>query len=272
MTSRPIVMEFGQNQPYQLAISDVIEGIRLWRLAVALGSLDIRLRYRGSVLGPFWLTLSTAVMVISLGILYSTLFKTDIHEYLPFLALSQVLWFFLSAIIAEACTCFTQMETAHAVRMPFFVYALRTVIRNVFVFAHNIVVIIGVFVYFAIWPGTMALWALPGLVLWIIDALAICLLLGGFCARFRDIGPIVGSIMQIAFFMSPIIWKPEMLGEGTWALPFNPFYSMIEIVRAPLLGSLPSMVWPAAIGYSLVLLAVTWKFFVRVRGRIAFWV
>ena len=74
------------------AMQDVAEGLRLWPLACSLGWLDIRLRYRGSLLGPFWLTLSTAVMVASLGVLYSALFHIDIHEYLPFLALSQVLW------------------------------------------------------------------------------------------------------------------------------------------------------------------------------------
>lgn len=272
--ARNAVLEFDQNRPRQkLAWADIVEGIRLWPLAVALGSLDIRLRYRGSVLGPFWLTLSTTVMVISLGFLYSTLFKVNIHDYLPFLVLSQVLWMFLSSIISEACTCFTTMESANAIRMPFFMYAIRTLLRNVLVLAHNIVVIVGVFVYFTIWPGLTAFWALPGVLLWVVDGLAMCLLLGAFCARFRDIGPIVGSIMQIAFFMSPIIWKPEMIGEYVWTLPFNPFFDMIEIVRAPLLGSMPTgAVWLAALGYSAVLLAVTWAFFVRMRERIAFWI
>ncbi len=73
------------------AMADIAGGIRLWRLAWALGWLDIRLRYRGSMLGPFWLTISTGVMVAALGVLYSTLFKIDLRDYLPFLALSQVL-------------------------------------------------------------------------------------------------------------------------------------------------------------------------------------
>src|ERR1700757_4516351 len=92
------------------AMADVVGGIRLWRLALALGWLDIRLRYRGSMLGPFWLTISTGVMVGALGVLYSTLFKMDIASYLPFLALSQVLWGFLGALVSESCTSFTDAE------------------------------------------------------------------------------------------------------------------------------------------------------------------
>ena len=98
------------------------------------------------------------------------------------------------------------------------------------------------------------------------------LLLGAFCARFRDIGPIVGSVMQIAFFVTPVIWKPEQLGEGVVNLPFNPFYDLLEIVRGPLLGQPPNLAtYVGAILYSLILCVLSWAFFVRVRGRITFW-
>jgi lipopolysaccharide transport system permease protein len=54
----------------KLAATDFAGGLRMARLIAALGWLDIRLRYRGSLLGPFWLTLSTAVMVGALGFVY----------------------------------------------------------------------------------------------------------------------------------------------------------------------------------------------------------
>src|ERR1700744_1937502 len=195
------------------AWKDLRDGARLWRLAWALGWLDIRLRYRGSMLGPFWLTLSTGIMVAALGILYSTLFKLDLATYLPFLALSQVLWGFLASLVSEACTTFTDAEgVIRSVRMPFFVFSLRALIRNAVVLGHNIVVIVVVFAIFDTWPGISGLMALPGLLLWVIDALALTLILGAFCARFRDIQPIVNSVMQIAFFITPVIWKPTQLG------------------------------------------------------------
>ena len=85
---------------HRLAIADVIDGAKLWRLAWMLGWFDIRLRYRGSMLGPFWLTLSTGVMIAALGLLYSQLFKIALREYLPFLAISQILWSFIAPICA----------------------------------------------------------------------------------------------------------------------------------------------------------------------------
>ena len=260
---------------YRLAWTDLLDGLRLWRLAATLGWLDIRLRYRGSMLGPFWLTLSTAVMVGALGFLYSTLFKMELHDYLPFLALSLVLWAFLSSLVTDACTAFVSAEgMIRSMRMPYHLYAMRIIVRNVLVLAHNIPVILGVYLVFDVWPGGRALLAVPGLMLWLADGVACCLLLGALCARFRDIPPIVGSVMQIAFFVSPIIWKPELLtgSKAEW-LPLNPVFALLEIVRAPLLGEgVSGIVWVSALVFSAILMAVTWMLFARARGRLAFWV
>ena len=188
-TPRHPVLEFASGPStgarHRLAIADIRAGLRLWRLAWSLGWLDIRLRYRGSMLGPFWLTISTGVMVASLGVLYSTLFNMPLREYLPFLALSQVLWGFLATLVNESCSVFTEAEAViRSVRMPYFLFAMRVLIRNIFVFAHNLCVIVVVFLTVRLWPGADALLILPALPLWIADGLALALLLGGFCARF----------------------------------------------------------------------------------------
>ena len=79
--------------------------------------------------------------------------------------------------------------------------------------------------------------------------------------------------MQIAFFVSPVIWKPEQLRTAARWLPLNPFYDMLEIVRGPLLGAAPSR-WSgsARSASASVLCGVSWAFFLRARGRIAFWI
>ncbi len=259
----------------RLLLKDLIAGIGLWRLVVTLSWLDIRLRYRGSILGPFWLTLSTAVMITAMGILYATLFKLVVKDYIPFLALSIVLWNFISAVTSEGCGCFLENEgLIRSVRMPFSVYVARCVLRNIVVLGHNVVVIVGVFLVFQVPLHAMALLAVPAGALWVIDALAICAILGALCARFRDISPIVASVMQIAFFITPVMWKPELLQPRTQeVLPLNPFYSLIEIMRGPLSGYLPgAVVWASAIIFSALLVLCAWLLLSRVRGRIAFWV
>ncbi len=261
----------------QAAFRDLTDGARLWRLALTLGWLDIKLRYRGSVLGPFWLTLSTAVMVAALGIVWGALFNMQMHDYLPFLGLSLVLWGSgLNGLAVDACSTFTQADsTIRSVRMPFSVQIVRTVARNVIALAHNVVVPVAVFAIYDTWPGWIALWSLPGVLVWLVDGLAVCMLLGAISARFRDIPPIIGSIMQIAFYITPIVWKPEQVNHRAIMhyMAFNPFDSLLEIVRGPLLGHAPTARgWEFAIFFSLCLCVAGWLAFVRARSRLAFWV
>jgi len=257
-----------------IARKDLHDGLAMSRLAFTLGWLDIKLRYRGSVLGPFWLTLSTGIMVLSMGVLYSQLFHMELHDYMPYLALSLVLWNALSAIVTDACLCFTNAEgTIRSIRLPFTVYASRAVVRNVLVLAHNIIVIVCVFAWYNVWPGLAGLGSIVGVVLWLADAMAACLLLGAVCARFRDIPPIVGSIVQIAFFLTPIIWRPELIGTGARWLVLNPFYPLLALVRDPLLNQVPPTgVWVAGFVWSGLLCVTAALLFARVRARLAFWV
>ena len=257
-----------------LALDDLADGLDMSRLAFTLGWLDIKLRYRGSILGPFWLTLSTGIMILAMGVLYSQLFHMQLQSYMPYLALSIVLWNTMGGVVQDACVCFTGAEgTIRATRLPFTIYASRAVIRNALVLAHNVIVIVAVIAYFDVWPGWTALVTLPGLAFWLVDSFAACLLLGTFCARFRDIPPIVGSVMQIAFFLTPIIWQPELIGDDAKWLLLNPFYPLIALVRDPLLNQAPSvLIWLSAIIWSGLLCIAAGLVFARLRGRLAFWV
>ena len=263
---------FAQRQA--LAVTDMRGSARLWKLIATLSWLDIKLRYRGSILGPFWVTLSTGVMVAAVGIIYSTLFGQEMADYLPYLALSLVLWNAISAVIGDACTTFMHAEgMIKSVRMPFSLHVWRVLMRNVILLLHNVVIVVAVFALYRVWPGLTALWIVPGLAVWLLDGMATCLLLGAICARFRDIPQIVGSIMQIAFYATPIVWKAQQIKEGAQFMPLNPFFSILEIVRAPLFGTPPGQViWLSALAYSAILCVGAWLLFVRVRGRLAFWV
>jgi len=261
-------------QHQKRASEDLLLGFKRWRLAWALARTDIRHRYRGSVLGPLWLTISTAVMLTALGFLYAKLFQIDVRIYLPWLAVSLIVWGMISQAISEACTTITNAEAVvRQMPLPYSVHAMRTVFRNAVVAAHNLPLIIVVFLIFGISPGWGALMAIPGLILLAVNAFWASLLLGMLCARFRDIPSIVGSIVQIAFFVTPVIWKPELIGADQVWLPLNPFFAVMETVRGPIMGTGISLtVWLAAIFYTAIVWVVARIFFTRFRNRVAFWV
>ena len=220
-----------------LAIRDVRDGILLWPLWGRLGWNDILQRYRRSLLGPFWLTASMAIMVVALGTLYANLFKVEIQDFMPFLCVGLLVWNYISSVIGEAGTLFTGSESyIKQIRLPYSLYVYRFVWSRIIIFAHNFVIYFGILLYFAIWPGAVMLLAIPGFILVTLNVALGSISIGMASARFRDIPQIVGSVIQIAFFMTPVMWKPELLGSRTYIVEFNPFYHLIEVMRSPLLG------------------------------------
>jgi lipopolysaccharide transport system permease protein len=256
------------------ALADLRDGLSQWRLAFALARLDLRNRYRGSVLGPLWMSLSTLVMLGGLGLLYGTLFKLDLSNYLPHLAVSLIIWQWISTFILEACGTLTGAEgVIRQMRLPYTLHALRIAFRNSLVAAHSLPLIPIVFLVFGQVPGPEAFLAIFGFLLIGINMVAGGLLLGMICARFRDIPPIVANLVQLAFFASPILWKPELLGDAMVWMALNPFYAMLETVRGPLVeGGGPLIAWVAAVLYTMANVVLASVLFSRFRSRIAFWV
>ena len=180
----------------------------------------------------------------------------------------------INQTVTDACTSLTSAEgIIRQMPLPFTVHVLRSVFRNALITAHSLPLVFLVFLATGTMPGWEVLLLIPGLLLVVANAFFVSLLLGMVCARFRDIAPIVNSFMQLAFYMSPVLWKPELLGDRAQWLPLNPFYTVMETVRGPLVeGGVSAIVWTSAILYTLLTAAVALAFFIRFRGRIAFWV
>jgi len=257
-----------------MALRDIRDGILLWPLWGRLGWNDILQRYRRSLLGPFWLTASMAIMVVSLGVLYAALFKSEIQDFMPFLCVGLLVWNYISSVIGEAGGLFTGSESyIKQIRLPYSLYVYRFVWSRIIIFAHNFVIYFGILLYFAIWPGAVILLAIPGFILVTLNVALASISIGMASARFRDIPQIIGSVMQIAFFMTPVMWKPELLGSQTYIVEFNPIYHLIEVMRAPLLGKPFPVGSYIALGLiTIVNLLVATMFFRRFRSRIAYWV
>jgi lipopolysaccharide transport system permease protein len=256
------------------ALSDFSTGLAMWPLWVRLGWNDILQRYRRSMLGPFWLTASMAIMVIALGVLYAELFNTPIHDFLPYLCVGLLVWNLISSFLIEGGILFTGAESyIKQIRLPYSVYVYRSSWAKLVIFGHNFVIYFGVLLYFQIWPGAIALLAIPGLLFVLLNGAAVTLLIGIISARFRDIPQLINSIVQIVFFVTPIMWKPELLRTRSYIAEFNPFYHFVEVVRAPLLGQMPSAnTYLAVLLITLINLMVVGAFFARFRSRISYWV
>ena len=253
---------------------DLARGFRDWRLWLLLGMNDIRQRYQRSRVGQFWITISMLVTIVSLGLVYSYLFRMSLREYLPTLTLGIVVWGLISSMVTEACTVFTGADSyLQQVPMPKTIFVHRMLVRNLVTFAHNVTIVPLLYLAFGIAPGWPVLLAPIGLVIATINGFWIGLLVGMLCARFRDLPQMVNSLMQIAFFVTPVMWRQDQLPhEMSWLVDVNPLANLLRLIRDPLLGDVPTAS-AYLMGMALILVgfSITIPFFARFRARIIYW-
>lgn len=229
----------GALHEFGMAFADLKASTKRIDLAWSLAWHDIVSRYRGSILGPFWITLSMGLMVLGMGFLYAEIFKVPIQEYMPFVALGIVFWGVIVGVITEGCDTFVHASgMLSQTSLPMFTFVWRTVLRNLITLAHHLVIVVVVLVWFGYWKVANLPMALLGLVLLMLNVSWVSMAVGIASARFRDVPQIVGSIMQFAMFMTPIFWQPGRMsgGRAHALLVLNPFFHMIDGIRTPLMG------------------------------------
>ena len=257
------------------AYMDIKEGCMHWRLWHTLGLQDIKLRYRRSQLGPFWITLNTAIMIYAIGFVYSNLFRINLSEYYPFLASGLLGWYFISSLINETATGLIEATSfIKQMKAPFSMHIMKIVYRNLLIFFHNIVVFVPIALYFHV-PITFS--SLGTLLIGLCIIALYGMFFGGMIAmlgaRFRDIQQIIQSIVQVSFLLTPIMWRPQMLNNHSILVKINPFYQLIQWVRVPLTGGSLSVF---TIEYTLTLLCIGACAYLyclfKYRTKIVFWI
>jgi lipopolysaccharide transport system permease protein len=247
--------------------------LRNWHVWGTLGWHDIRQRYRRSVIGPFWFTLSTFVLIGVLGVLYSQLLNQNITTYLPYLGFGLVLWAYLSASILEGANGFIGADALiKQIRMPVTIHICRIVWRNFCIMLHSLPVVFLFSMLLGNRVGFEVLLIVPGMLMLLLTGVWAGIVFGILSLRYRDILPIVTSMVQIAFFFTPIMWKPELLTNRGWIADFNPLYHLIELVRAPLLGQVPAAIsWVWSLGLLAAGFATAQALMKAKRHKLTYW-
>ncbi|MGH3761776.1 galactan export ABC transporter permease subunit Wzm/RfbD [Actinophytocola sp.] len=290
------------SRSWSRAWGDIVEGFKQRELWGHLGWQDIKQRYRRSVIGPLWITLSMAITAVGLGLLYSQLFGAQISTFLPYITVGFIVWNFMLGCLTEGTDTFIRNEgLIKHLPAPVTVYALRTVWRLTLMFAHNLLVyfvVVSIYWFdltktgYEITPGGSPqpgiswaiLLAVPAFVVLAINGGWVAILFGIISTRYRDIPPVITSLSSLMFFMTPIVWTTDILtrfsakgGEtGGWRIlvaELNPLYHYMQILRAPLIGNAQS--WHhwvvvgafTVVGWGLALLAMR-----NYRARISYWV
>jgi ABC-type polysaccharide/polyol phosphate export permease len=260
--------------PLTATLRDISEAARLYPLWTALGSLEIKQRYRRSIFGPFWITVNIAAMIFGIGYIYANIFNSIRSSYIPFLAVGIVVWNFIISSLTEGSNCLIQAgPVIRNVTISKYIHVFHSLWRNLIIFFHNIIIMIPVYFIYKSFPGIGILGAIPGLILLVLFLLTSSLLIAVIGARFRDVPPAVASVLQVAFFATPIIWEPSSLGSHHWVIVLNPFFHLVECVREPLLnGTIPLLSFAIAFCLTMFTGALALIACMKAETRLIFWI
>jgi ABC-type polysaccharide/polyol phosphate export permease len=259
----------------KIALREIQECWQSMPVALHFAWGDTRARYRRSMLGPFWIVLTTAIGVAGLGVLWSTLLKSDKATFIPSLTAGLVVWQLISACVTESPSVFLRNAVLiRNIKTPFLMFPVQMILRQLINFLHNAVVIVVVLcIYPPAMAGVIPLLAIPGLVLVVLNMLWIALLVGMMGARYRDLEPLIVAVMPMLFFLSPVIYRPDHALIAANIIWLNPFTYLISAIRDPLLGIIPDMfVYTALLGMMIVGWGMALWALSRFHRRIAFWV
>jgi ABC-2 type transport system permease protein len=267
------------SRTYARAWRDLVDGFGKHELWLHLGWQDIKQRYRRSVLGPFWITIATATTAVAMGALYSQLFHLELAEHLPYVTLGLIVWNLINAAILEGADVFVANEgLIKQLPTPLSVHVYRLVWRQMILFGHNIVIYV---VIAMIYPKPWS-WAdlavIPALLVIMLNCVWVSLCFGILSTRYRDIAPLLASLVQLLFFMTPIIWNADTLsrqGADRWGkiIELNPLLHYLDIVRAPLLGAPQELRhWYVVLALTVIGWAVALLAMRQYRARVSYWV
>lgn len=257
------------------AVRDLVDGIARTSAWWTLARNDVLARYRRTFLGPWWTVAGTGIGLVGMALVWSVIFRLSAAEFFPYLSAGYAVWLFIAATLTEGCQAFTD-GTAQAIQknmnLPRFIHVMRLVARNVIIFAHTLSIYLVGAAVFGVTVSAATLLAIPGILLLIANGLWAACLFGLAGARYRDLAPAVGALLTVTFFVTPVIWKADMLRERAYLADLNPFTHLIAIVRDPLMGAAPP---PIAWQTALALCVVGWigaiLAYARARRRIIYW-
>lgn len=246
------------------------------RLSLILGWQSLRRMYIRTVLGQFWITLGMAITILAIGLVFGLLFGVPLNEYLPYMATGLIIWTFFTGLITEGSQAFIVAEGyIRQLSISKMTYFYQVLWKQLFLLAHNIVIIPILLIIFPQGISIVFFLFLPGLVLALFSLSSFTLVLAVLSTRFRDLPQIIASVLLVLFYLTPVIWQPSSLPSSSIAtiLELNPLNHLLQIIRLPLLNQVPTFQnYFGALLFGIFFFIIAYFVYNKNKNKIAYWV
>jgi len=230
----------------------------VWRCRyfwMSLVRMDLRTRYRRSILGLGWSLLNPIAMTITLCVVFHTILGMPVRTYAPYLITGLVAWNFILTATLQGCQCFFQAESYMRQHpAPLAIYPLRTALGGSIHLLFALVVVLGLTFAMSRWGGEPVLTGfsnpvallslIPALLLLFLFAWSLAVLAGCANVHFQDTQHLAEVGFQMLFYATPIMYRLEDLHSEKLVrlLGLNPLWYVLSLFRDPILhGQIPSL-------------------------------
>jgi lipopolysaccharide transport system permease protein len=212
---------------------------------LALVRVDLRARYRGSILGMGWSLLHPVAMTVIFTTVFCRLFNKEYEEYACYVLTGMACWAYLLNSTLQGCECFFRAESyIRQHPAPMAIYPLRTVLAMMFHFLIALALAVLLATVLVQKVTLVGLLSLPLSILLLLMFGWSLAVLGGLAnVYFRDTKHLAEVAFQILFYMTPVFYDATVLGDGLLGnlLRWNPILPFLDLLRTPLLrGTMPN--------------------------------
>ena len=257
-------------------MTDLSAWKEVFRLGWIMGYQDYKMANAGSRLGRFWPTIGMAFRIAFIGTIFSLLFSSSRGDYLPWLASGWIVWSFLSSAFQGSAIAYVRSKVVMlSLPLDKRSFVVQAIIREALLLLQNLPLMVIVALIFGVKPSSQVLLLIPAVTITFLFLMGTGLMLAPLLARYRDVGPLIDSIFGVMFFVLPIVWRPEDLGDGFTRVivGFNPFYHYLQLVRLPLVGDQPTLFnWSLASAGALLAIVAGMFVYKKTIDKVAYWV
>jgi lipopolysaccharide transport system permease protein len=202
----------------------------LWALTLR----ELEARYRASVLGFLWTFLNPTLNMVVYVVVFGYLMKSGVKYYPYYLFCGLLPWiYFSSSVIGGTSSISDRRDLLTKVRFPAQVLPATVITTNLINFLLSLPLLVLLGGYYGQWPTWHVVYAVPVVLVQTAFTLAITYLLSALNVAYRDIQHVVGNLVQMAFFLTPVLWPISNLEPETrtWVLYGNPLASIVSAWR-----------------------------------------
>jgi ABC-type polysaccharide/polyol phosphate export permease len=258
-----------------MKISSYAKWRQILKMGWVMGQRGFAVLGAGQSLGRLWPTIGLAIRITFVGIIFSLVFERRTVDYVPWLATGWAVWALISSSITSAANVFSSSKGLMlSLPIPKEAFLVKVVVTQLLLLIQNMALVLFVVVVSGVPVNISFLLCVPGVLLTSMFLIGVGFFFAPLVARYKDLGPLISSIVGVMFFTLPIMWKLEDIKSDLvqLVLGLNPLYHYLQIVRLPLLSEVPTDMnyLLATVGAFLALIVGT-AVMNHTRDKIVYW-